>query len=139
MELYHFTSEGVYQSVQGLGYFAPNGDVPITPDGGFRALWLTTDPTFENQLWTQGGPKDQVRFMFDLEDDKPGLAKWEDVAEAFQMTNKWKNALEQSGGDPSKWYIYIRNIPLAEAKRIDFKNDMLSLKEQENGSTEGHS
>jgi len=127
--LYHFTSEMHYQSIQSLGYLANNGDVPITGTGGFKALWLTSNPDPNAQKWEHSTGKNGLRFEIEFEDDDPGLAKWSDLTRVFHMTQNWQSSLRTAGGDPDDWYVYVEHVKLGSHIKVEYMDKLLKEKE----------
>ena len=118
MKLYHFTSIIHYDEMQKIGQMKPTGDVPITPGGGFRATWLTTDLNPKHQLWAKGSMLDkiQIRIEVNLKPDTEGLAYWPSLIPLFYMNESWVKALAEAGGNPKSWYIYVNYIALKDCK-----------------------
>ncbi|UCD07091.1 MAG: hypothetical protein JSW41_04645 [Candidatus Aenigmatarchaeota archaeon] len=114
VKLYHFTSVMHHQIIQNEKKLLPMGDVPITYVGGFKALWFTLDPDPNNQQW--GMPhKNAVRYEVSWPLDKTGLAKWTDIAAAFNMDEVWYASLASSGGGkPEDWYVYVQAVDIED-------------------------
>ena len=104
---YHFTSEANLPDImeQGIIY----GDVPTSPEGGFQAPWLTIDGDEDQQGWTMGGIKTQVRLTIEIPDDEDDKTwPWLELAKAAGTPDWWLDALNQSGGGgQDDWFVYL--------------------------------
>ena len=106
--LYHFTHPERIDDIiaEGLIY----GDVPTSPEGGFNAVWLTSDKNPVSQGWTQGGGKAKARLTVDIpeEDVEQSLWKWLDLAEHAGVEKWWLEILNATGGGGQRrWYVYL--------------------------------
>ena len=111
---YHFTSLWHFEAILTEGYIS-RGDVPLTPSGGYNALWLTKDPDWDRQGWAGGSEicKTEVRLTIMLPDEAlPYLKHWPELANAENVEERWYRALAQGGGNPEDWYVFMGRIPL---------------------------
>ena len=118
MKFYHFTSRQGLINITSERKILPVGDVPITVTGGFKAIWLTTNPEPGKQLWSFGVGYDKtaVRLELDMDVTTPGLAYWPNLAQQFHMEKSWYKILGTTGGNPDHWYVYTNIIPFSTCK-----------------------
>jgi hypothetical protein len=106
MILYHYTS--TYHLPTILKEGLARGDVPVTPQKGFNAVWFTTmndAKPGEHGLSGSAVDKTSVRITVELDRRDPLLIKWGTFARKLKPI--WRRALESSGGDTHKtWYFY---------------------------------
>ncbi|OHD21613.1 MAG: hypothetical protein A2Y38_02225 [Spirochaetes bacterium GWB1_59_5] len=114
--LYHFTAPTRLGFIMRQGI--NRGDVPITPRGGYNAPWLTDDPTFDAQGWSNGcrEPKGSVRLTVELAEDDPLLRHWPALAQAEGVDPFWYQMLDTAGSaglasSADHWYVYKGTIP----------------------------
>jgi hypothetical protein len=104
---YHFTSEDNLPSIMRSGI--SRGDVPTSPVGGFQAPWLTLNPNPQQQHWSMGGSKTQVRLTVEIPDDEAEkLWPWLELAKEAETPEWWLDALNQSGGGgDAYWLVFL--------------------------------
>mgnify|MGYP005822197333 CR=1 FL=1 len=104
---YHFTSEANLPSIMHSGIW--RGDVPISPEGGFQAPWLTINPNPRQQQWTMGGAKAGVRLTVEIpDDDDVNTLPWMELARDAETPEWWLDALNQSGGGGQHdWFVFM--------------------------------
>jgi hypothetical protein len=124
IELYHYTSKERLQLILKEGI--TKGDVPITPDKGFNAPWLTEDMDWGTQNWTTGAVynKMAVRLTVNISTADPLLCKWSKVAEEYKMDKKWFRALNK-GNNSDKWFIYKGIISPEMISSIEYNPALL--------------
>lgn len=125
MILYHFTREVYLPSIKKYGLV--RGDVPISPSGGYNAVWLTTDKNSKKQAWAGGEAKTSIRITLDINEKDPNLYKWTDVIKNEGVEDWWANALNKSGSmGQNFWYIYKGIISPKKFIKIEkIKNTMI--------------
>jgi len=106
--LYHFTHPERIEDIiaEGLIY----GDVPTSPEGGFNAVWLTSDKNPVSQGWTQGGGKAKARLTVDIPEEnvEQSLWRWLDLAKEAKVEKWWLEILNATGGGGQRrWYVYL--------------------------------
>lgn len=89
LTFYHFTRGGTLARIVNQNDGLKKGDVPTTPESGFNAVWLTSDPNPENFI-CRGFPeiekeKKQVRITVQVPTNDPNLRKWRDVAKDYKI------------------------------------------------------
>ena len=121
MKFYHSTSKWHLNAILESGKGLFKGDVPITPRGGFNAVWLS-DRVSEKKSWMYlercSVNKSEVLIEVDICEDDPSLKKWTDVMVEHRMDKKWADALNR-GNDWQHWYVYLGEVNNWEALTID--------------------
>ena len=121
--LYHFTSTWHLKQISKHGIC--RGDVATSPNGGFNAPWLTTDPDRTNQRWARGScfDKTAVRLRVDIPMEERGnLRHWPDLAKGLRIKRAWMAGLKR-GGNANNWYLYLGHIPPEWILDIDIVED----------------
>jgi len=119
MKLFHSTSKYHLLEIlkSGLGLY--KGDVPITPLGGFNAVWLSDRESPKNS-WMHACAvnKSEVIIEVDIDPKDTMLKKWTSVMAEHRMHKKWADALNKDN-DWMHWYIYQGAIRDWQAMTID--------------------
>lgn len=118
--LYHFTSKYHLPGIEKEGL--TRGDVPITPTGGYNAVWFTTNKIIAKNAWAGGSVvnKLEVRITVELDTTDPKLHKWTNIVKSEKVEPWWADALNISGGGSAdNWYIYKGVIPPSMFKKIE--------------------
>jgi hypothetical protein len=111
MRLYHFTAREYLQSITEDGIV--RGTIYTSPSEAIQAVWLTVDPSFADQSWTQASTRDKarVRITLDVPDDSTKLWHWPKLAEQLGVSPEWLEIQVNLRGDPEPWYVYLGVIP----------------------------
>jgi hypothetical protein len=114
VRLYHFTSREHLPAIMARGL--SRGDVPASMEGGFTAVWFTTETTAARGRHGIGNglfDKTAVRIAVDFDArDLPALFRWADWAPQF-VEPRWLAAVNRAGGGDAAaatWYFYRGTI-----------------------------
>jgi len=136
--LYHFTSVERMKVISETGEGLSRGDVPTTGHGGYNAPWLTTDPSWDHQQWSEGAPIDKaaVRISVKIPEGHPLLKHWPDLV----IGKEWREALATVHGrsgssgfrmNDEDWYVFHGRIPTSWFHKVETKDRFIM------GPTEG--
>ena len=124
--MYHFTSREqlllIHKDQKIL-----KGDVPLTPQGGYNAPWLTVDGEWGNQGWAKSVlDKRAVRLTVQVPPDHPLLHHWHDICREHKVDDFWRQALAKIDGVPMEdvnWYVFHGAIPWSWVITVDFRGE----------------
>lgn len=129
LSLHHFTSHYHYSRILTEGIM--RGDVPTSPNTGYNAVWLTSDPDPDHQEWA-GGPLDKtaIRLSVQIMSDDTSLHHWPLLARKLGVPRWWYDALDQTGGGGSNnWYVYHQ--PIAPDRLVVVETKPMTMQELE--------
>jgi hypothetical protein len=124
MILYHYTAAEYLPSILESGI--TQGDVPITPTGGFNAPWLTSDRDPAGHGLISILDKRAVRITVKIPANDPRLKWWPKFAKG-RVESSWYDTLDRTGGGKSEtWYIYRGVVPANWFLNIERLSEMYS-------------
>jgi hypothetical protein len=122
--LYHFTSLILLCKILDDGGLS-KGDVPITWDTGYRAVWFTTTSSItsqENMLKGSNVDKTEVRITVEFSLPTPKLYYWRDIASKIGVDRKVYRELDKSANYGAKtWWIYPGTVPIEKFKAVEYR------------------
>jgi hypothetical protein len=109
---YHFTSTVYLTGILSDGI--TRGDVPLSMQGGFNAVWLTTEPHFDKQKWVRGSVlfKDEVRITVDVPANDIALRRWQAYEPEIDPT--WWRVSHHIDADQLDHYWLHRGVVRAQ-------------------------
>ena len=122
-KLYHFTSRWVLPRILREGI--QRGDTCITPELGFAAPWMTTDPGWSRQAeWSKLSAidKTEVRLEVTLPDGfrDTRLRTWEQLYKQYDSPLYWQESMTQE----DFYYCRLGGVPVRFITKIEFKPDL---------------
>jgi hypothetical protein len=111
MRLYHFTAPEYLPMIKENGIV--RGNVYTSPSEAFQAVWLTADPSWTTQDWTQASTHDKARFRItvDIPDSSRKLWPWPKLAKQLGVSPEWYEIQINLRGDPEQWYVFLGVVP----------------------------
>jgi hypothetical protein len=137
--LYHYTSYRHLGLILNAGELN-RGDVPVTWNTGYNAVWFCHIPSIDHQinmLMSPNDDKSEIRITVEFPYPFPRLYRWRDVASRIGVDRQVYRSLDNTANHGSNsWWIYVGAIPVGMFKSIErrlSKNssyELIDLQEQ---------
>jgi hypothetical protein len=116
MLLFHFTSRyHLQQILESEKLKTTESNVsPLKPNAGPPVVWLTNEERWKKQGWHVGAAVNKLEFKFTVLIPRGDIKRWYDFAAEHNVPSHWMLALEENGGDGSRWFVLERPIPSSE-------------------------
>jgi len=125
---YHFTQGPALASIMlyGTKDGLKMGDVPLTVESGFQAVWLTTDPNPDSfgivDMPKVDKAKKEARITIKISKNDPNLRQYRDVLKMYNVKKKFARIMDKADrGDPFDFWLYRGKIEIGSFAQVDLR------------------